>query len=287
MRWFLLMFLLVTLGFSCGGSAPNNTPPPQPPPTMPTVTPSPAATLTPIPTSLPTALPATPNTPTPPAMHTPTPRNTVTPTPTPMLTPTSDPTATPVPTPTPAVLGAVHVDNDGVNIGRCFGGDRCIEFSVACPNIPDVEATLRVTGTGTAGTVILTTGGKGTGLFGNVNPEIIDIHELFMDPLLDDGYLLVEVGWSVGVGVAGNGVWEGPGTTTSMACRSATAIDWVHNNLHGGGLFIAQGNSGGSAQIAFSLAYYGIDVLDLANLSGGPPPCPISTNGQINPAFPS
>ena len=77
-------------------------------------------------------------------------------------------------------------------------------------------------------------------------------------------------------------MWEGPGTTTSLACRSATTIDWIHNNLHGGGLFIAQGNSGGSAQIAFLLAYYGMDLLDLANLSGGPPPYPISTNGQLN-----
>ena len=33
-------------------------------------------------------------------------------------------------------------------------------------------------------------------------------------------------------------------------------------------MFVAQGNSGGNAQIAFGLAYYGLDeVLDLANLS--------------------
>ena len=69
----------------------------------------------------------------------------------------------------------------------------------------------------------------------------------------------------------------------SLACRSATAFHWVHENIHQGGLLAAQGNSGGSAQIAFSLAYYGLDeILDLANLSGGPPPCPISTEGRIN-----
>lgn len=176
--------------------------------------------------------------------------------------------------PEPLPLGTVQVDDDGVDIGRCFGGDRCIEFTVTCPNIEDAEGTLRVTGTGDAGTVILTTGGTGTGLFGNSPPQ--DINDEFMDALVDDGYLVVEVGWE------GNGVWEEPGTATSLACRSATTIDWIHNNPHGGGLFIAQGNSGGSAQIAFSLAYYGIDALDLANLSGGPPPCPISTDGQVN-----
>jgi hypothetical protein len=98
-----------------------------------------------------------------------------------------------------------------------------------------------------------------------------------MDTLLDNGYKLVEVAWNE------PGVWEGPGGSISLACRSATIFDWVHKNIHQGGLFAAQGNSGGSAQIAFSLAYYGLDeVLDLANLGGGPPPCPISTEGILN-----
>lgn len=57
----------------------------------------------------------------------------------------------------------------------------------------------------------------------------------------------------------------------------------MYKNIHQDGLFAAQGNSGGSAQIAFSLAYYGLDeVLDLVNLGGGPPPCPISTGGKLN-----
>ncbi|MFC1593124.1 hypothetical protein ACFL4C_03830 [Candidatus Omnitrophota bacterium] len=110
--------------------------------------------------------------------------------------------------------------------------------------------------------------------------EVIEVRESIngmMATLLDDGYKLVEVAWDE------PGVWEGPGGSISLACRSATIIDWVHKNIHQGGLFAAQGNSGGSAQIAFSLAYYGLgDLLDLANLSGGPPPCPISTEGIIN-----
>lgn len=40
---------------------------------------------------------------------------------------------------------------------------------------------------------------------------------------------------------------------------------------------------GGATQISFALAYYGLDeVLDLASLGGGPPPCPVSTGGVIN-----
>ena len=66
-------------------------------------------------------------------------------------------------------------------------------------------------------------------------------------------------------------------------CRSATVFEWVHDTVHQGGFFAAQGNSGGNAQIAFSLAYYGLDaILDFANLSSGPVPCPISDDEVLN-----
>ena len=147
-----------------------------------------------------------------------------------------------------------------------------------CPGIEDAHGTLRVTGTGTAGKFGLNTGGDGTGLFGN-QPQ--DAVQDYMDALLTDGYLVVEVGWTF------PGVWERPGTTTMLACRSATVIDWVANNLsedndQDDSLLGWQGNSGGSAQLAFALAYHGVDVIDLVHLSGGPPPCPIATAGLIN-----
>ena len=174
-------------------------------------------------------------------------------------------------------LGTLVVSTDGECETEDFG-DRCIEFTVACSGIADATGTLRVTGTGAEGTVVLTTGGKGTGLFRNTggSPEGQEVVHGFVDTLLADGFRLVELAWDE------FGIWEGPGGSRSLACRSATALDWVHQNIHGDGLFAAQGNSGGSAQIAFSLAYYGLNVLDLANLSSGPPPCPISTDGQIN-----
>ena len=74
-----------------------------------------------------------------------------------------------------------------------------------------------------------------------------------------------------------------PGRRSSLARRSATAFDWVNDNIHQGGFFAAQGNSGGSSQIALALAYYGLDeVLNLANLGGGPLPCPISKGEALN-----
>ena len=94
--------------------------------------------------------------------------------------------------PEPRPLGAVQVDADGIDIGRCFGGDRCIELTVTCPDVENAEGTLRVTEPGAIGTVILTTGGKGTGLFGNTPPP--DLNDEFMDAFVEDGYLLVELG---------------------------------------------------------------------------------------------
>ena len=221
----------------------------------------PEATPTPTSTPLPTA--------------TPTPTATPSPTPTPTLIPSPTPTSTPTPTPTDTTLplGALQQVTDE----ECPGsfGDQCKSAVVTCPEIDDAAVNLRVTGASTKGTILLTTGGRGTRWY-RVGEEGNSINAM-MDTLLDDGYKLVEIAW------VEPGVWEEPGGTISLACRSATAFHWVHENIHQGGLLAAQGNSGGSAQIAFSLAYYGLDeILDLANLSGGPPPCPSSTEGRIH-----
>ena len=64
----------------------------------------------------------------------------------------------------------------------------------------------------------------------------------------------------------------------------------MYENIHTGGrsrLFAAQGTSGGAAQIAFGLANYGVsDFLDLANLGGGPPNCPLCLCGEPTPVEP-
>ena len=295
-----LLAMLAAIGVACGGPTPVPTPTPAPglalgpaptPTPQPTATPTPepTATRTPTPTATPTPTPtATPtptptDTPTPTPTATPTPTPTATPTPAPTAAPTPTPTATPTPTPTATAMptpidsalptGALQQVTDE----ECPGsfGDQCKRAVVTCPGIDDAAVNLRVTGAGTKGTILLATGGGGTRWY-RVGEEGASINAM-MDTLLDDGYRLVEIAW------VEPGVWEGPGGTISLACRSATAFEWVHENVHQGGLLAAQGNSGGSAQIAFSLAYYGLDeILDLANLSGGPPPCPISTGGRIN-----
>ena len=134
------------------------------------------------------------------------------------------------------------------------------------------------------GQVMLTTGGSGKGLYraGGEFETDEDYPGKMMDELLDDGHKLVEVAWRE------DGHWEpreeSEVGSISKSCRFATAAHWAYENLHDRGLFGAQGNSGGSAQIGFGLAYYGLeDILDVANLGGGPPPCPISSGGKTNP----
>jgi hypothetical protein len=67
-----------------------------------------------------------------------------------------------------------------------------------------------------------------------------------------------------------------------LACRPATAVKWIHDNIYeplgsqagGEGLcgFCMTGNSGGASQIAYSLSFYGIAAMvNAAVLTGGPP----------------
>jgi hypothetical protein len=95
-----------------------------------------------------------------------------------------------------------------------------------------------------------------------------------------DGLIVVEVAWEQ------PGIWGGPRART-LACRYATVARWARDSLYAGGLFAAQGTSGGASQIAFALAHYGIrDFLDLANLGSGPPGCPLCSPDGQNPPEP-
>src|SRR3972149_2606636 len=182
-------------------------------------------------------------------------------------------------------------------------GTRCTRVTVACPSIPDSSARLRVNGQagpGSRGTILLTTGDTGTFFYRELsrypasrfpnlppNPSVPPGAEkavgALIAALVTDGFLAVELAWD------GQGLWDEPGGPRTMVCRFAPVARWVYDNLHSGGartLFAAQGTSGGASMIAFALAHYGLDeILDLANLCGGPPPCPRRAGGG-GPAAP-
>ena len=152
-------------------------------------------------------------------------------------------------------------------------GSQCRRVVVTCPDIDEASAQLRLSGPAAdvthKGTIVLTSGGPGTfPYYGSAE----DITGKMVDTFVNDGFLTVGIRWEQ------PGIWEGDSRAITLACRYATVAQWIYDNLHEGGeetLFAAQGNSGGAAQIAFGLAHYGLDeIIDLANLGGGPPDCP-------------
>jgi hypothetical protein len=152
---------------------------------------------------------------------------------------------------------------------------------VSCPSIRSAPATLRITrpssSGSTRGTVVLTTGGAGT------NFQDSSLTQGMIATLFDDNLAVVQLRWDP------PGIWGDPRARTA-ACRYSTAARWIYDNVHIGGrsrLFAAQGTSGGAAQIAFGLAFYGAgDFIDLANLGGGPPHCPLCAPDPQSPQEP-
>ncbi len=110
-----------------------------------------------------------------------------------------------------------------------------------------------------AGTIVLLEGGGGT------NP--------YMDPdyaqtYLQEGYQVVYLAWDTD--------WEftGSGTGSSIkyaACRPATFLQYISQNLYSRGGMCAQGDSAGSGAVAYALAWYGEgSFLDNVELLSGP-----------------
>jgi hypothetical protein len=116
------------------------------------------------------------------------------------------------------------------------------------------------------GTVILLTGGGGTGSYSGD----FTYGQQIISQIVAAGFTAVELRWT------GMGGWlSGPGGPRKLACRFATAAKWIYENVHVGGSanpFCATGNSGGSGAIAYALAHYGLGALfDMVEPTSGPP----------------
>ena len=150
-------------------------------------------------------------------------------------------------------------------------GQQCYEIQVTCPEVAAPARARLVVGDGEGeaerGTVLLTTGGLGTGLYGARRPSSL-IHE----GLRTSGFATVRLQWIDSWGVGTLGEEEG---TMRVACRPATVARWVYDNLHNESPdagFCASGHSGGAGQISYMLSHYGFDgILDAAVPTGGPP----------------
>jgi hypothetical protein len=86
-----------------------------------------------------------------------------------------------------------------------------------------------------------------------------------------DGFRTVQVDWGRNWFQAKPGLEEGMG---NLACRPASILKWVFDNLHGSQVdkaFCSDGHSNGASQLAYSLTRYGMGkYLDLAVFESGP-----------------
>jgi hypothetical protein len=168
----------------------------------------------------------------------------------------------------PLPLGTVTVLAPAYSCGT---DTFCYDIEVACPGILlPAKATLRVASdplVASRGTILLTSGSQGKGFYGDEAAEAPRI----MADMHAAGFTTVELKW-IDSWLVGSSPSEGQAL---LACRPATVARWVYDNLHAigaGTAFCATGNSGGAAQIMYSVTHYGLDSLySLVVPTGGPP----------------
>jgi hypothetical protein len=144
---------------------------------------------------------------------------------------------------------------------------HCYQIGVTCPGIASLTALVKVSdppGTAT-GTIVFGSGGGGGSLYEQFGAEAVN---RVLVPLLAQGYRVVQRSWSG----AGAGWLTGPGGTLRLACRYATLLERISTDIHTGGAFCITGNSGGSAEVSYAMAHYGMGrVVDLGVPTSGPP----------------
>lgn len=142
----------------------------------------------------------------------------------------------------------------------------CIAVEVVCPGLParvvDLNIIERAAGTPDKGTVVLGAGGNGTDFYlgAAYGPDVLS-------SLTNAGFRVVDRAWPATKGWYAD---HGFGLRAS-GCRYATLVDWLRRTYHKAGGFCVSGNSGGSAEIGYSLTAWATEsVIDLAVPSGGP-----------------
>ena len=153
----------------------------------------------------------------------------------------------------------------------------CREFAVTCPELQERvsgEIEVRRATAPARGVVAFLSSAGGGGWWVDDVPD----GDAFFNDLRSQGLTVVQVRWSRGWLFSVPGEDAG---TARLGCRPATAIRWVHDTEYAPlGLsppsgrcgFCLTGNSGGASQIAYALAFYGLDtILDAVVPTSGPP----------------
>ena len=143
-----------------------------------------------------------------------------------------------------------------------YSGMTCFQGTVtACPNAVDLGFTYGYENPSRriAGTIVFMEGGGGTSAYSDPS---------YAQKYLANGYQVVYMAW--------DSDWEFSSNNTGSsikdaACRPATFLNYIYQNLYSRGGMCAQGDSAGSGAVGYSLAWYGSSgYLDNVELVSGP-----------------
>lgn len=175
----------------------------------------------------------------------------------------------------PLPLGTLSLTSDVEP--NCPSGHTCHGFVVTCSGLQQAHGFLAYRSpSGTKrGLVMFFSGGYGTSWWsgGQSDPAAS-----FFQNLIQDGFMLVQVRWVDSWLTAAAGQDTG---SSKLACRPATAVQWVYTNQYlplgvqnqlGRCGFCITGNSGGSSQVSYTLSHYGLEgILNAVIPTSGPP----------------
>lgn len=156
-----------------------------------------------------------------------------------------------------------------------ISGSTCYSLDVSCPGVADFTTYLKVNkplGT-PIGTVMFGTGTGGMTLYDSTWQYGINV----IQGVLAGGFTTVQIafGGPFNNDATPKGWLMGPGGVRRLACRYATAAQWVYQKIHAsstGAPFCATGNSAGSAAIAYAVTRYGLDsMFSFIEPTSGPP----------------
>ncbi len=154
------------------------------------------------------------------------------------------------------------------------GGKTCYELDVACSELQESSRfMLRVVNASATvparGTILFFGGGRGTTPWDGAAEA-----RRVLSELRAAGFRTVVLQWTSAFGwsKSATGWHVGHGR---LACRPATAARWVYDNLFTPSAttaYCTTGQSGGSTQVGYMIAQYGLaDIISAAVLTGGPP----------------
>jgi hypothetical protein len=147
----------------------------------------------------------------------------------------------------------------------------CQQLTISCPGVSSQSMMIKTnmpTGQN-LGTVVFLSGGGGQGFYDSNWNYGADIINTVLGINSGAGLTTVQTDWGIQDQNNEFGWLEGPGGTRLLACRVATAAQWIQDNIQSGGAFCATGSSGGAGALAYLLDDYGLSM-DFTEFTSGP-----------------